>query len=77
MRKWAKPEIKQREIEDNNNQTGRARKSWKFQEDMTECRGVSPKIKPGFTFDTSSSSNSGTVMARRVTLMARKRETKR
>lgn len=60
MRKWAKLEIKLKEIEDNNNQTGRARKSWKFQEDMTECIGVSPKIKPGFTFDTSSSSNSGT-----------------
>ena len=60
MRKLAKLEIKLKEIEDNNNQTGRARKSWKFQEDMTECIGVSPKIKPGFTFDTSSSSNSGT-----------------
>ena len=42
-------EIKQKEIEDNNNQTGRARKSWKLQEDMTEYIGVSPKIKPGFT----------------------------
>ena len=60
MRKWAKLEIKQKGIEDNNNQTGRARKSWKFQEDMTECIGVSPKMKPGFTFDTSSASNSGT-----------------
>ena len=27
---------------------------------MKECTGVSLKINPGFTFDTSSSSNSGT-----------------
>ena len=60
MRKWAKLAIKQKETEDNNNQTGRARKSGKFHEDMTECMGVSLKIKPGFTFDTTSSSTSGT-----------------
>ena len=71
MRKWAKLDIKGKEIEDNNNQTGRARKS--FQEDMTECIGVSPKIKPGFTFDMSSPSNSGTLMARK---RGRKRKSK-
>ena len=60
MRKCSKVEIKQKEIEDNKDQTGRARKSWKFQEDMTRCIGVSPKMKHGFTFNTSLSSNSGT-----------------
>ena len=54
--KWAKLEIKQKEVEDNNKQTGRARKSWKFHVDMTECIGSSPKVNPVFTFDTSSSS---------------------
>ena len=58
IQKWYKLELKQKEVEDNNKQTGRARKSWKFHDDMTECLGSSPKINPGFTFDTSSS-NSG------------------
>ena len=60
LRKWSKLESKQKEIEDNNKQTGRARKSWKYHDDMSECMGSSPKISPGFTFDTSSSSSSGT-----------------
>lgn len=57
--KWSKLEQKQKEVEDNNKQTGKARKSWKFHDDMTECMGSSPKINPGFTFDTSSSGSSG------------------
>lgn len=57
IRKWAKLEIKQKEVEDNNKQTGRARKSWKFHVDMTECIGSTPKVNPVFTFDTSSSSS--------------------
>ena len=40
---------------------------------MTECKGVSPKIKPGFIFDMSSPSNSGTLMARK---RGRKRKSK-
>ena len=60
LRKWSKLEIKQKEIEDNNKQTGKARKSWKYHDDMSDCMGSSPKISPGFTFDTSSSSSSGT-----------------
>ena len=60
LRKWSKLESKQKEIEDNNKQTGRARKSWKYHDDMSVCMGSSPKISPGFTFDTSSSSSSGT-----------------
>ena len=60
LRKWSKLESKQKEIEDNNKQTGRARKSWKYHDDMSECMGSSPKVSPGFTFDTSSSSSSGT-----------------
>lgn len=30
---------KQKEIEDNNKQTGKARKSWKYHDDMSECMG--------------------------------------
>lgn len=60
MRKWSKLEIKQKEVEDNNKQTGRTRKLWKYHDDMTECMGLSPKINPGFTFDTSSCGSSST-----------------
>ncbi len=59
IRKWSKLESKQKEVEDNNKQTGRERKSWKYHDDMTECMGSSPKINPEFTFDTSSSASSG------------------
>ena len=38
MRKWLKLEAKFKEIEDNNNLTGRAKKSWKFYEDLEEAQ---------------------------------------
>ncbi|PFX34057.1 hypothetical protein AWC38_SpisGene1210 [Stylophora pistillata] len=60
LRKWSKLEIKQKEIEDNNKQTGKPRESWKFHDDMSECMGSSPKMSLAFTFDTSSSSSSST-----------------
>ena len=55
IRKWSKLEIKHKEIEENNKLTGRAKKTWKFHDVMTECVGSSPKVTPGFTFDSSSS----------------------
>lgn len=58
IRKWSKLETKQKQVEDNNKQTGRERKSWKYHDDMTECMGSSPKINPEFTFDTSTSTSS-------------------
>ena len=64
LRKWSKLEIKRKEIEDNNKQTGKARKSWKYHDNMSDCMGSSPKISLGFTFDTSSSSSSGTKKVR-------------
>jgi len=60
LQKWSKLEIKPKEMEDNNKQTGRAGKSWKYHDDMTECIGSSPKINPGLTFDTSSCGSSST-----------------
>jgi len=40
-----------KEIEDNNNLTGRAKKSWKFYEDLEEAIGDSPKVNPAYTYD--------------------------
>ena len=51
MRKWLKLEAKFKEIEDNNNLTGRAKKSWKFYEDLEEAIGDSPKVNPAYTYD--------------------------
>ena len=39
LRKWKKLESKQKEIEDNNKQTGRAHKTWKFHKEMEQCIG--------------------------------------
>ena len=50
LRKWLKLEAKFKEIEDNNNLTGRAKKSWKFYEDL-EAIGDSPKVNPAYTYD--------------------------
>lgn len=58
LRKWSKLEAKQKEIEDHNKKTGNNKKSWKYQDDMAECMGSSPKISPVFTFDTGVSSAS-------------------
>ena len=55
IRKWSKLEMKQKEVEDNNKLTGRPRKTWKFHDEMNDCMESSPKINPGYTFDTSSS----------------------
>ena len=54
MRKWLKLEAKYKEIEDNNNLTSRAKKSWKFYEDLDmleEATGDSPKVNPAYTYD--------------------------
>lgn len=51
LRKWLKLEAKFKEIEDNNNLTGRAKKSWKFYEDLEEAIGDSPKVNPAYTYD--------------------------
>ena len=55
LRKWAKLELKTKEVEDHNKLTGRNKKSWKFQDEMTACIGSSPKINPAITIDTSDS----------------------
>ena len=34
-----------------NNLTDRAKKSWKFYEDLEEARGDSPKVNPAYTYD--------------------------
>lgn len=52
--------VKQTQVEDNNKQTKRARKMWKYHDDIAECMRSSPKINPGFTFGTSSCGSSGT-----------------
>ena len=41
-------------MEDKNRQTGRARKDWKFLDDMADCLGHSPNINPAYIIDTSS-----------------------
>ena len=52
MRKWLKLEAKFKEIEDNNNLTDRAKKSWKFYEDLEEAIGdSSSKVSPAYTYD--------------------------
>ena len=51
LRKWLKLEAKFKEIEHNNNLTGRAKKSWKFYEDLEEAIGDSPKVNPAYTYD--------------------------
>ena len=51
LTKWLKKEVKFKEIEDNNNLTGRAKKSWKFYEDLEEAIGDSPKVNPAYTYD--------------------------
>ena len=51
MRKWLKLEGKFKEFEDNNNLTGRAKKSWKFYEDLEGAIGDSPKVNPAYTYD--------------------------
>ena len=51
MRKWLKLEAKFKEIEDNNNLTDRAKKSWKFYEDLEEDMGDSLKVNPVYTYD--------------------------
>ena len=61
LRKWKKMETKHKEIEDNNKQTGRARKTWKFQKEMEQCTGGNASVRPVFTFDTGSRSSSTSV----------------
>lgn len=58
QRKWVKLEHKYKEVEDNNRQTGRARKNWKFMDEMDKYLADSPKVNPAYIFDTSSSTSS-------------------
>ena len=58
LRKWKKLETKQKEIEDNNSQTGRAHKSWKFHKEMKQCIGNKASVRPTFIFDSGSSASS-------------------
>ena len=58
LRKWKKLETKQKEIEDNNSQTGRAHKTWKFHTEMEQCIGDKASVRPTFTFDSGSSASS-------------------
>lgn len=58
LRKWKKLESKQKEVEDNNSKTGRAKKTWKYYQEMEECVGDNPNIKPVFIYEASSSSSS-------------------
>lgn len=60
LRKWKKLESKQKEIEDNNKQTGRAHKTWKFHKEMEQCIGDKASVRPVFTFDSGSSTSSST-----------------
>ncbi|CAH3194650.1 unnamed protein product [Porites evermanni] len=60
LRKWKKLESKQKEIEDNNKQTGRAHKTWKFHKEMERCIGDKASVRPVFTFDSGSSTSSST-----------------
>lgn len=54
LRKWKKLESKQKEVEDNNSKTD---KMWKFYEEMKECVGDNPNIRPVFIYEASSSSS--------------------
>ena len=58
LRKWKKLETKHKEIEDNNSQTGRAHKTWKFHKEMEQCIGDKATVRPTFTFDSGSSASS-------------------
>ena len=60
LRKWKKLESKQKEIEDNNKQTGRAHKTWKFHKEMEQCIGDKASVRPVFTFDSDSTTCSST-----------------
>ena len=60
MRKWFKLESQFKKIEDNNKQTGRANKSWKFYNRLEQCIGDSPRVHPAYTVDTASPSTSST-----------------
>ena len=51
LRKWLKLEGKFKEIEDNNNLTGWAKKSWKIYEDLEDAMGDSLKVNPAYTYD--------------------------
>lgn len=57
LRKWKKIEAKQKEVEDNNSKTDRAKKTWKFYEEMEECVGDNPNIRLVFIYEVSSSSS--------------------
>ena len=69
--KWSKLEVKQKQVEYNNKQTGRARKSWKNHDNMTEYMRSSPKINPGFTFETSSCGSSGISQSNLLSLVSK------
>lgn len=56
LRKWKKLESKQKEVEDNNSKTDRAKKTWKFYEEMEECVSDNPNIRHVFIYEASSSS---------------------
>lgn len=60
LRKWKKLESKQKGIDDNNKQTGRAHKTWKFQKEMEQCIGDKASVRPVFTFDSGSCTSSST-----------------
>ena len=59
LQKWKKLELKQKEIEDNNNNTGRQKKACKSHKEMEDCLGPdNPSVKPVFIFETAGSSSS-------------------
>ena len=58
FQKWNKLESKQKEIEDNNSQPGREKKTWQFHKEMEDCLGGNASVKPVFIFETSAGSSS-------------------
>ena len=58
MRKWLRLEAKYKEVEDNNERTGRANQTWKFLEQTAECIGDSQRVNPAYTFDSEMDSSS-------------------
>lgn len=55
-------QAKYKEVEDNKH-TGRANQTWKFDEQIAGCIGVSQRINPAYTFDTEIDSSSSSTSA--------------
>lgn len=56
-RKWLKLEAAHKKIMDHNNTTGADKKTWKYFDEMESCIGGKPNVRPKFTIESSSSSN--------------------